>query len=466
MVAFSKQKCPFKRQSKRNNMNNFSLFNISKQLIYGLDEMGFTEPTPIQTEAYPVILSGKNVVGISQTGTGKTLAYLLPLLNELKYSEERNPRILILVPTRELVTQVMEQIAQVTKYKTVRVTGVFGGTNIKTQAAECLKGMDILVATPGRLYDLVLGGVVALKGIKKLVIDEVDVMLDLGFLFQLNNLFELLPDRRQNIMFSATMTDEVDALIKDFFYQPVQISTAVSGTPLDNISQVCYQAPNFYTKSNLLRFLLKDDFEFSKVLIFVPGKRIADRLFEELQKDFWQEIGVIHANRSQNNRFTAIEEFNNGNHRILIATDVIARGMDLEKISHVINFDTPVFPENYMHRIGRTGRAESLGNTILLYSEKEIEAKEAIEALMNYKIPQIELPEEVDISRELIPEEKTKPAEITGGGSKSVNTGGAAFHEKSAKNSKENLGSRYKREIKTKFKKPLTRGDKNQNKKR
>lgn len=425
--------------------------------------MGFTEPTPIQSQSYPVILSGKNVVGISQTGTGKTLAYLLPLINEIKFSQERNPRILILVPTRELVAQVMEQIAQVTKYKTVRVTGVYGGTNIKTQAAECLKGMDILVATPGRLYDLVLGGVVALKGVKKLVIDEVDVMLDLGFLFQLNNLFEILPDRRQNIMFSATMTDEVNLLIQDFFYDPVQISTAVSGTPLANIKQTCYEARNFLTKSNLLRFLLKDETEYSKVLIFVTGKRIADRLFEELRQDFWQEMGVIHSSKSQNNRFTAIEEFNTGNHRILIATDVIARGMDLEKISHVINFDTPIFPENYMHRIGRTGRAEKTGNTILLSSEKEKEAKDAIEALMDYQIPMLDFPEEVIITRELIPEEKDKPKELTGGGSRSVNTGGDAFHKKSAKNSKENLGSRYKREIKTKFKKPLTRGDKNQN---
>lgn len=448
-------------------MNKFSELKVAKQLIYALDELNFTEPTQIQQEAYPVILSGKNVVGISQTGTGKTLAYLLPLLSELKFSKERNPSILILVPTRELVTQVMEQITEVTKYKTVRTVGVFGGTNLKTQALACLQGMDILVATPGRLYDLVLGGAIALKGVKKLVIDEVDVMLDLGFLFQLNNLFELLPDRRQNIMFSATMTDDVAELIQDFFYDPVQISTAVSGTPLNNIAQSSYEAPNFLSKTALLKHLLQDDIEFSKVLIFVPGKRIADRLFEELQADFRYELGVIHANKSQNNRFTAIEEFNGGKHRILIATDVIARGLDLDQISHVINFDAPIFPENYMHRIGRTGRAEKLGNTILLFTEKEKEAKKAIEELMQYDIPVLGKPEEVNFTTELIPEEQNKPKELTaGGGMRSLTDGGGAFHKKSAKNSKENLGSRYKREIKTKFKKPLTRGDKNQNKKR
>ena len=195
-------------------MHSFKDLNIAKPLLNALEDLGFTEPTPIQESAFPVVLSGKNVVGVSQTGTGKTLAYMLPILQDLKFTKEKNPTVLIIVPTRELVIQVVDQINAYSKYKTVSAIGVYGGTNINTQGLAVKQGMDILVGTPGRLYDLVLARAVVLKNIKKLVIDEVDVMLDLGFIFQLNNIFELLPEKRQNIMFSATMTEEVDALIR------------------------------------------------------------------------------------------------------------------------------------------------------------------------------------------------------------------------------------------------------------
>jgi ATP-dependent RNA helicase RhlE len=448
-------------------MHSFKDLNIAKPLLNALEDLGFTEPTPIQESAFPVVLSGKNVVGVSQTGTGKTLAYMLPILQDLKFTKEKNPTVLIIVPTRELVIQVVDQINAYSKYKTVSAIGVYGGTNINTQGLAVKQGMDILVGTPGRLYDLVLARAVVLKNIKKLVIDEVDVMLDLGFIFQLNNIFELLPEKRQNIMFSATMTEEVDALIKAFFYSPVQLSIAISGKRLENIEQVSYAAPNFHTKANLLAHLLKTDSDMMKVLVFAPSKRIADRLFERFEEDFGRDMTIIHSNKSQNARIAAVESFDDGTHRILIATDVIARGLDFDHITHVINFDTPIFPENYMHRIGRSGRAEQKGTSILFFSEKEVEAKIAIELLMNYEIPAQEIPAGVKISRELIPEEQTKAVEILAAHRRpNDDTSGPAFHEKSAKNSKVNLGSRYHREIKTKFKKPLTRGDKNQNKKR
>ncbi|MDF1673366.1 MAG: DEAD/DEAH box helicase, partial [Vicingaceae bacterium] len=221
-------------------MDNFKEFRLNKHLANAIDDLKFEKPTPIQSEAFNVILGGKDVVGISQTGTGKTLAFMLPLLEELKFSKQINPRILVLVPTRELVLQLVERIDEFAKYMTIRVVGVYGGANINTQKQAVMQGADIVVATPGRLYDLALSRALQLKAIKKLVIDEVDVMLDLGFQFQINNIFELLPERRQNIMFSATMTEEVDALIDDFFISPHKISIAVSGTPLDNISQECY----------------------------------------------------------------------------------------------------------------------------------------------------------------------------------------------------------------------------------
>ncbi len=442
-------------------MASFEIFNLKKQLGNALADLGFDTPTSIQQQAFSVILSGKDILGIAQTGTGKTLAYTLPILEELTFSKQLNPRILILVPTRELVTQVVTDIQNASKYLTVRTLGVYGGVNINTQKLAIAKGCDILVATPGRLYDLVMHQALSLKNIKKLVIDEVDVMLDLGFRPQILSLFELIPEKRQNILFSATMTDQVEELIDVFFVAPVKISIAVSGTPLENINQSCYEVPNFYTKINLLKTLLKNKTDFRKVLVFATNKRTADRIFEEMQEDYGSETGIIHSNKSQNFRFQSIEDFDSGKKRILIATDIIARGLDLDKISHVINFDTPLFPENYMHRIGRTGRAEEEGSAILFYTEKEKTAKEAIETLMDYQIPYKNLPKEVKISTDLIAEER--PEE---GMSKNENRNlkkqdvGASFHEKKEKNKKVNLGGSYKRDIAKKYKKPQTRGDK------
>ena len=379
-------------------MNTFDQLNLSNALRNAIADLPFDKPTPIQSEAYPVILSGKDLVGIAQTGTGKTFAYLLPLLRDLKFSKQVNPRILILVPTRELVLQVVEQAQILTEYMSVRILGVYGGTNIRTQAQEVALGADILVATPGRLYDLVLNRDLQLKAIGKLVIDEVDVMLDQGFRFQLQNIFELIPERRQNIMFSATMTQDVDALIDDYFYSPTKISIAVSGTRLDNIKQACYKVKNFYTKANLLTDLLIDKNEFEKVLVFIATKKGADRLFEILQEVYQTQLGIIHSNKSQNTRFKAIDDFDSGANRILIATDVIARGLDLNQVSHVISFDVPEYPENYMHRIGRTGRAEKEGKSILFYTKNEEEEKAAVEGLMDYQIPEIDFPKDVELS--------------------------------------------------------------------
>lgn len=446
-------------------MKSFNEFNLNKHLKNALDDLGFNNPTPIQQQAFNVILSGKDVVGVSQTGTGKTLAFMLPLLEELKFSKQINPRILVLVPTRELVLQLVERINEFAKYQTVRVVGVYGGANINTQKQAVMQGADIVVATPGRLYDLALCRALQLKAIKKLVIDEVDVMLDLGFKFQVNNIFELLPERRQNIMFSATMTEEVDALIDDFFIAPHKISIAVSGTPLDNISQECYPVRNFYTKVNLLAHLLRDKEEYTKTLVFVSGKKNADRVFENLEERFTKQLSIIHANKSQNYRIKSIEDFESGKSRILIATDVMARGLDLDKISHVINFDVPIYPENYMHRIGRTGRAEKKGKTVLFYTEKEVEDKLAIEELMNYEIPANDFPNGVEISDQLTPEERPKDTKNHNRNMK-VNQGSGGFHEKKEKNKKTNQGGKYRRELAKKYKKPKTRGDKNANRRK
>ena len=446
-------------------MSHFSDINLNNQLQNAVSDLELTKQTPIQEKTFSEILSGTDIVGIAQTGTGKTIAYCLPLLQELSYSDQKNPRILILVPTRELVVQVVETMESLTEYISCRIVGLYGGTNINTQKIKLQDGADVVVATPGRLYDLALCRSLQLKGIKKLVIDEVDVMLDLGFRFQLINIFELLPERRQNIMFSATMTEEVDELISSFFSRSKRVQIALSGTPLDNISQIKYSVPNYYTKVNLLVHILRNKEELKKVLVFVSSKKIADRLFEALEEFFISDIAVIHSNKSQNYRFKSIKKYDEGTCRILIATDIIARGMDLDKISHVINFDTPIYPENYMHRIGRTGRAEEKGKSLLFYTEKEEKNKEFIEDLMNYKIPVSEIPEEVEITQQLTEEERKSNGKNFYRNVKKVEVG-PSFHEKKEKNKKINDRDKWKKERRVKYKKPKSRGDKGVNRRR
>uniref|UniRef100_UPI00404900CB DEAD/DEAH box helicase n=1 Tax=Fulvivirga sp. TaxID=1931237 RepID=UPI00404900CB len=437
----------------------FDQFNVNKQLRNAIEDLGFSSATEIQEQAFPVIASGKDVVGISQTGTGKTIAYLLPILQDLKFSNSLNPRVLILVPTRELVTQVVDTIKQLTTYVNVRILGVFGESNIRLQKEALAEGQDIIVATPGRLYDLMLARSVTMKECKKLIIDEVDVMLDMGFRTQLNNIFDLLPAKRQNIMFSATMTDDVNELINDFFSMPAQVTVALSGTPLDNIKQSSYKVQNFNTKFNLLTHLLADKSTYKKVLVFLSSKRLADLLFQKMEDVFGSQSGIIHSNKTQNHRIRTVEEFESGKIRILIATDVIARGLDLEKVSHVINFDTPAYPENYMHRIGRTGRATEQGETILFYTDKEETAKIEIETLMNLEIPMNDFPEEVEINHELIPEERPKINQGKYGRDIKL-APKVADAEKLDKNKKVNMGGSYKVKLAAKYKKPRTKGDK------
>ena len=444
-------------------MSNFNKINLNKQLKNAVEDLGFVNQTPIQEQTFSKILAGKDLVGVAQTGTGKTIAYCLPLLQELSYSNQNNPRILILVPTRELVAQVVETLKELTKYTTCRIVGVYGGTNMNTQKIWLQDGADIVVATPGRLYDLALCRALQLKDIKKIVIDEVDVMLDLGFRFQLTNIFELLPTKKQNIMFSATMTEDVEAIINSFFSEAEKVQIALSGTPLDNIAQIKYAVANYYTKENLLAHILQDKEQMRKVLVFVSSKKIANRLYESMSEFYISDLAVIHSNKSQNYRFRSINQYDEGKVRILIATDVIARGLDLDKISHVINFDTPTFPENYMHRIGRTGRAEEEGKSILFYTEREEYYTDKIEELMGMEIDKLAIPEQVERTQELTDEEHRENGKNVNRNHKKVERENSGFHEKSAKNQQVNDRDRWRKARARKYKKSITRGDKGVN---
>ncbi|MGB2127852.1 MAG: DEAD/DEAH box helicase [Flavicella sp.] len=440
----------------------FSDLNLNTPLLNALDNLGYDYATPIQAAAFSVISSGKDVVGIAQTGTGKTFAYLLPLLKQLKYSEQKHPRVLIIVPTRELVLQVVEALEELTKYINTRIGGVYGGANINTQKQLIFEGLDILVSTPGRLIDLGATKVLNLKKIQKLVLDEVDEVLNLGFRHQLEIVLDMLPFKKQSVLFSATMTEDVKSIIETFFKSPEYVEIERVGTPLEKINQQLFNVKNFYTKVNLIQHLLSDKENYTKVLLFTKNKRVADKLFSEFENIGDAEgISVIHSNKSQNFRIQAIKGFQEGIHRILIATDVLARGIDIEGISHVINFDIPKDAESYIHRIGRTGRAKNEGNAITFVTPEDEEVLNEIEALMDMKVPTNELPDEVPVSNKMtedeIPKEIIKPYQKKR--SKEF-APGPAFHEKKEKNKKTNQGGSYRRELAKKYKKPKTRGQK------
>jgi ATP-dependent RNA helicase RhlE len=440
----------------------FNDLNLNTALFSALDDLGYSTPTTIQQKVFSVAMSGKDVCGIAQTGTGKTIAYLLPCLRQWKFDKNKDPQILIVVPTRELVAQVVETINKLSSYMSLVAIGVYGGVNINTQQIEVEKGADVIVATPGRLYDLAMNGAFKTKYIKKLVIDEMDEMLNLGFRTQLKNIMDLLPQKRQNLLFSATITPEVTALMDTFFNAPEIIEAAPAGTPLENIEQQLYQVPNFNTKVNLLTHLITGDASMQKVLIFAATKKLADQMFESVASKFEGRVGVIHSNKEQNHRFNTVKLFKEGVYQFLIATDIVARGIDIAEVTHVINFDTPDVPENYIHRIGRTGRFDKKGIAITFSTPKEAPLLEAIESLMQYQVPVIDIPTEVEVSTVLTEDEipKVVMKEVYQKVKKVVSTAGPAFHEKSAKNSKSNVKSSRRDVMQKKYKKPIKRGAK------
>jgi ATP-dependent RNA helicase RhlE len=400
------------------------------------------------------------VCGIAQTGTGKTLAYLLPCLRQYQFSKDHATQLLILVPTRELVVQVVETIKRLTTYMNLMVVGVYGGVNLRPQQAEVQQGADVLVATPGRLVDLLVSKTVKLKSLKKLVIDEVDEMLTLGFQTQLTTIFDLLP-KRQNLLFSATLTAEVNQLLDAYFANPVRIEAAPIGSTAETIAQAIYEVPNFYTKVNLLDLLLRRHADMNKVLVFAESKAMADLLFDQLAPRFPDQVDFIHANKAQNKRFDAVERFRSGEIRVLITTDLLARGLDIDDISHVVNFDLPEEPESYVHRVGRTGRANRSGVAISFVLPTDTEQRAAIESLIKQPIPTAELPDNLVISEELLPGEQTQiRMKIIDLSAPRPDDAGSAFQEKIAKNQKVNVRRDIAAEKWLKYGRPIKRSGK------
>jgi ATP-dependent RNA helicase RhlE len=375
----------------------FEQLKISKSILRTLDDIGFKEPTAIQQKAIPVIRSGANMVGIARTGTGKTAAYLIPLLMNITKAEIRYPRVLVLVPTRELSIQVGDDIEELTSRTTIRYAAVYGGVGWTKQAQQIEPGVDILVATPGRLWELYQKGALSLKKIKYLVIDEADRMLDMGFMPQLRQLFEVLPHRRQNLLFSATFSKKVEQMAEEFldFYQKIKISR--SATPAERVQQEVYLVPNYRTKLNLVKQLLEDEKVYNRVLLFVREKSHAEAVFKVIKRKSEGEKRILHSSKGQTSRLNAINAFKAGEVRILISTDVSARGIDASLVSHVINFDLPLSYEDYVHRIGRTARAGNPGVAITLIDPSEEWHMKRIEKLIRMEIPRKEMPQGVEI---------------------------------------------------------------------
>ncbi|MCO6173718.1 DEAD/DEAH box helicase [Flavobacterium sp. NRK F10] len=426
-------------------MKTFQDFDLPKSLQKAIDTLGLTTPTPIQEKALPVILSGRDMMGIAQTGTGKTFAYLIPILKQWKFQTTDSPRVVILVPTRELVVQVQEELEKLVEFMSVRVAGVFGGVNINTQRKAVAEGVDILVGTPGRTMDLALDGVLRFDALQKLVIDEFDEILNLGFRFQITSILTMMKDKKQNILFSATMTEEVDEILDEYFDFPEEVSLAPSGTPLEKIEQFVYHVPNFLTKVNLLKDLLVRNDNMERILVFVNNKKLVDTTFDLLDEDFAGQFGVIHSNKSQNYRLNTMASFQRGELRGLITTDIMARGLDISDITHVINLQFSEVPEQYIHRIGRTGRADKEGTAISMVSPQEEEILIEAELLMEKELKAMDLPDYIEISEKKLDFEKDRRKFKTIGKPIKREEKGDAFHEKKDKNKKVNLGGPGKR---------------------
>lgn len=342
---------------------SFSTLGLSPKLLQSIHDLGYAAPTPIQAAAIPVLLEGNDLIGIAQTGTGKTAAFVLPILERFqrKPQQGRGPRALIVAPTRELALQIDENVRLLGKHMQIRCATIFGGVGETPQIQAVRRGVDIIVATPGRLIDLMGAGHVSLRGVEVAVLDEADRMLDMGFLPQIRRIVTALPKERQTLLFSATLSKDIEKVTAEFLRNPQTVEIGRRSTPTDTVAQFLYPVPKS-RKIDLLIHLLRDT-TLDTVLVFSRTKHGADKIARKLQQANVQ-AATIHSNRSQSQRVAALDAFKSGRCRVLVATDIASRGIDVEGISHVINFDFPMHPEDYVHRIGRTGRAEAIGDAI------------------------------------------------------------------------------------------------------
>lgn len=411
-------------------MKAFEQLGLTRQYLNALEELGFETPTDIQVKAIPAIRSGQHLIGIAQTGTGKTAAYGLPILQRLSYPKGMATRCLILVPTKELVIQVKDQLQDLARYTELRILAVYGGVGRKAQAKAVLEGADIVVGTPRRVLELYENEDIPLNKVGILVLDEADRMLDMGFRGQINALLEVIPVKKQNLLFSATFSPKVEELSWNFMDFPLKIEITPEATPVETVSQVHYQVPNFNTKLNLLFHLLQDEETYHRVIVFVKTKQSANQVYARLESLNRNNIRLIHSNKGQNARINAFRDFQEGDVRILVATDVMARGIDIKEVSHVVNFDVPSVHEDYVHRIGRTGRAFRTGAALTFVTKADKYHLKKIEEKIRMEIPFQQLPKGLTITETPFEEQQNMERAIDAQKRKDDPTYKGAFHDK------------------------------------
>ena len=413
--------------------NGFRSLKVTRQFVDALDEMGLVEPTDIQQKAIVPALAGQDVLGIAQTGSGKTLAYLLPLVLKVKYAKEMHARALILAPSKELAIQIFRVLEQLTAYTDLRSVCLYGGVGKKEQVDIIEKGVDIIVSTPGRFIDLYSFGHIFTRQIKTLVLDEADRMMEMGFMPQLRQVLEVIPVKRQNLLFSATFPERVEHLAAEFLEHPTRVQSENIEKPVKEVIQQWYPVLNFRSKLNLLMHLLKDE-SWNRVIVFCRTKDAAERAFKWLERHgLGDTVRVLHGNKGQNTRINALDDFRKGEVRILVTTDVTSRGIDVDNVSHVINFQVPKSPEDYLHRIGRTARINREGVAVSFVNELERFYLKKIEEYIEDDIIEVPFPEEVE-KGEFIPEEKQEMArEIDAFKRKADPEFQGAFHERKRK---------------------------------
>jgi ATP-dependent RNA helicase RhlE len=364
----------------------FKQLGLSDEVLRGVQAAGYVEPTPIQLRGIPVIMAGKDLIGAAQTGTGKTAAFALPILTLLK--THGKCRCLVLEPTRELAAQVETAFHEYGRFTNLKTVVIFGGVGYGEQKQGLQHGVDIVVATPGRLLDLLGQGSLHLRDVNMLVLDEVDRMLDMGFLPDVRKIIDRCPKQRQTLLFSATVPPEIERLAAWVLRQPEKIEIGVSRAPADTVTHACYPVATSQ-KFQLLAALLERT-NFDSVLIFSRTKHGADKIAHRLKIEN-HAVAALHSNRTQRERVEALEGFKSGKYEVMVATDIAARGLDVEGITHVINYDVPQHPEDYVHRIGRTGRAQKVGDAFTLVTIEELDYLRAIERFIGQKIPQLKL---------------------------------------------------------------------------
>ena len=364
---------------------SFSVLGLGPKLLQSISDAGYTQPTPIQSAAIPRVLDGRDLIGIAQTGTGKTAAFVLPLLERIMARPQtRAPRALIVAPTRELALQIDEQVRILGRHHRVRCATIFGGVGEQPQIDAVRRGVDVVVATPGRLLDLMGSGHVNLREIEIAILDEADRMLDMGFLPQIRRVVNALPKQRQTLLFSATLSSDIEKITGEFLRNPETVEIGRRANPADSVAQFLYPVPKS-RKIDLLIHLLRDQ-SLDSVLVFSRTKHGADKIVRKL-KAANVAAAALHSNRSQSQRVAALDSFKSGRARVLVATDIASRGIDVEGISHVVNFDFPMHAEDYVHRIGRTGRADAVGDAISFVTPDDEQYVRALEKMTRRSVP-------------------------------------------------------------------------------